>query len=120
MSRMTLRLPDSLRALLETQSQQEGVSLNQYIVYALARQATLAYVVEEIPDRDVQNQEERFNKLVHRLGTANPAAIQRILAKRAPAKPENDLDPAAVTKIKSAIADKQSRKQSAQPTTGVR
>lgn len=34
MSRLTLRLPESLHQQLSYQASQEGVSLNQYIVYA--------------------------------------------------------------------------------------
>ena len=38
MSRFTLRLPNSLHRELKENAHQEGVSLNQYIVYALTRQ----------------------------------------------------------------------------------
>lgn len=41
MGRLTLRLPDALHTQLETLARSEGVSLNQYLVYALTRQATL-------------------------------------------------------------------------------
>ena len=36
MSRLTLRLPETLHRQLEAQARREGVSLNQYIVYALS------------------------------------------------------------------------------------
>ncbi|CUS03490.2 Protein encoded in hypervariable junctions of pilus gene clusters (fragment) [Candidatus Promineifilum breve] len=42
MARLTLRLPDTLHEQLQTLAEQEAVSLNHYIVYALTRQATLA------------------------------------------------------------------------------
>ena len=42
MSRLTLRLPDTLHRQLSKQAEREGISLNQYIVYALTREATLA------------------------------------------------------------------------------
>jgi len=38
MGRFTVRLPDSLHAALEEQAQLEGVSLNQFVVYALTQQ----------------------------------------------------------------------------------
>lgn len=41
MSRLTVRLPNMLHAQLDALARGEGVSLNQYIVYALTRQATL-------------------------------------------------------------------------------
>ncbi len=41
MGRLTVRLPDALHRQLESLAHSEGVSLNQYLVYALTRQATL-------------------------------------------------------------------------------
>jgi HicB family len=41
-ARITLRLPDSLKTALETAAAQDGVSLNTWIVKALARGLTLA------------------------------------------------------------------------------
>jgi len=41
MGRLTVRLPDALHRQLENLARDEGVSLNQYLVYALTRQATL-------------------------------------------------------------------------------
>jgi hypothetical protein len=44
MSRLTLRLPETLHQQLANLAEGEGVSLNQYIVYALTRQTTLVSV----------------------------------------------------------------------------
>jgi len=41
MSRLTVRLPNALHIQLDKLARAEGVSLNQYIVYALTRQATI-------------------------------------------------------------------------------
>jgi hypothetical protein len=41
MSRLTLRLPETLHHQLTGLADREGVSLNQYIVYALTRQTPL-------------------------------------------------------------------------------
>jgi hypothetical protein len=40
MGRLTVRLPNVLHTQLEKIARYEGVSLNQYIVYALTRQAS--------------------------------------------------------------------------------
>ena len=48
MSRLTLRLPDTLHQQLINLAENEGVSLNQYIVYALTRQSSTAYTVQPI------------------------------------------------------------------------
>ena len=48
MSRLTLRLPDSLHQQLEQMAETEQISLNQYIVYALTRQLTMQTSFDEI------------------------------------------------------------------------
>jgi uncharacterized protein (DUF1778 family) len=49
MARLTLRLPSSLHDQLVALAKAEGVSLNQYIVYSLSRQAASASAIEEMP-----------------------------------------------------------------------
>lgn len=41
MARLTVRLPDSLKGVIARRAEEEGVSLNQFIVFALT-QATSA------------------------------------------------------------------------------
>ena len=62
MSRLTLRLPDSLHRQLSDQAKQEGISLNQYIVYALTREATVAYTIR--PVSDTASQKVAFDALL--------------------------------------------------------
>jgi hypothetical protein len=64
MGRFTLRLPQTLHLELERRANAEGVSLNQYIIYALTRQVTPAYSVEIATQEDVQNQRRRFEELL--------------------------------------------------------
>lgn len=45
MSRLTLRLPETLLQQLTNLAGQEGISLNQYIVYALTPQVASNYAV---------------------------------------------------------------------------
>ncbi len=52
MGRLTVRLPTALHQQLEVLARNEGVSLNQYMVYALTRQATLDAYLR--PGGDVQ------------------------------------------------------------------
>jgi len=54
MSRLTVRLPESLHERLTQQAQREGVSLNHYIVYSLTRTVTAA---------DLETQRQTFEKL---------------------------------------------------------
>lgn len=49
MARLTVRLPSTLHKQLTTLAKAEGVSLNQYIVYALARHTATAWTTEAMP-----------------------------------------------------------------------
>jgi uncharacterized protein YpbB len=91
MSRLTLRLPDTLHQQLEALAEQEAVSLNQYIVYALTRQATLAYTVQQVPEKAVRDQRAAYNALLQSLGQASAAEIVAVLDEREPTEPEEGL-----------------------------
>lgn len=47
MARLTLRIPDSLHELLAERADKEGVSMNQYVVFALSRITTADAVVQQ-------------------------------------------------------------------------
>lgn len=77
MGRVTLRLPESLHASLAERAEQEGVSLNQLLVYAL----TSAVTVEP-----VREQRRRFDEIVARTSSAaSETALSTLLAQREPA-----------------------------------
>jgi hypothetical protein len=107
MSRLTLRLPDSLHRQLETLAEQEAVSLNQYIVYALTRQVTLAYTVQPVPEQAVREQRARYAALLQRLGPATAGEIEAALAAREPAEPEPGLTPEVIQALHARLAKKQ-------------
>jgi uncharacterized protein (DUF1778 family) len=89
MSRLTLRLPESLHQNLAARARREGVSLNQYLVYALTRQASGGYVIEPVPEEEVAAQEERFRALLDRLGPpATDEELRAALAAREPLRDE--------------------------------
>ena len=56
MGRLTVRLPGTLHDQLRALAEREGVSLNQYLVYALTRQVTLAHTVQAVPEQAVAEQ----------------------------------------------------------------
>ncbi len=106
MGRLTLRLPETLHHQLEEQARLEGVSLNQYLVYALTRQVAMAYTVTPIPEDAVQQQREAFDALLANLGRASPDEVQRALAGRQAVEPEPDLSPQVVARLRQRIAQK--------------
>ncbi len=57
MSRLTVRLPETLHQQLIHLAEREGVSLNQYIVHALIHQVSPTYSVQAIPETEVKQQQ---------------------------------------------------------------
>ena len=105
MSRLTLRLPETLHQQLTNLAEGEGVSLNQYIVYALTRQVTLAYSVNSVPKEEIQQQKLSFNSLLQELGKASSAEITTALTERETVSPEKDLDAATIVLLQQRIQD---------------
>jgi len=103
MSRLTLRLPETLHQQLAQLAEGEGVSLNQYIVYALARQAALAHVIQVVPQAEVEQQQQAFHSLIKQLGQASSAEIAAVLATREKTEPEPDLSADVVARLKEQI-----------------
>ena len=89
MGRLTLRLPETLHQELDARAQQEGVSLNQYLVYALARHLTAKYTVVLASDERVKQQQQRYADLLDSLGEATDAEAAAVLARRDVEVPED-------------------------------
>ena len=104
MSRLTLRLPDSLHRQLEELASNEAVSLNQYIVYALTRQITLAYTVQAVPEKAVAEQRAAYTALLQNLGETSFEQIQKTLDERESISPEKGLSPKVVDLIKERVS----------------
>ena len=76
MARLTVRLPDSLHGLLAERARQEGVSMNQFLVYAL----TQTTAVEA-----VSRQRAAFESLRSRQPKeAAEGALSQLLSERRP------------------------------------
>jgi aspartyl/asparaginyl-tRNA synthetase len=103
MSRLTLRLPETLHQQLIQLAEGEGVSLNQYIVYALTRQASLAYGVQAVSDTKVAQQQQAFQSLIKQLGQASPIEIKSVLAAREKTAPEAELSADVVERLQERI-----------------
>ena len=102
MSRLTLRLPDSLHRQLSDQAKQEGISLNQYIVYALTREATVAYTVRSVSDTD--SQKAAYTALLEKLGRASFDEIRAVLDERESVEPEDGLRADVVARMKQKLS----------------
>jgi uncharacterized protein YpbB len=102
MSRLTLRLPDSLHQQLESLAENEQVSLNQYIVYALTRQTTMDYTIQAVPEKALAEQRAQYATLLQTLGHASFEEIEKVLDEREPV----NLDPGLTPEVAEALRRK--------------
>lgn len=107
MSRLTLRLPETLHRQLANLAEREGISLNQYIVYALTRQVSSAYTVETISQENLLKQQENFNNLLAQLEKADTKKVEKALSQREIVDPEPELTPDIINRLKTKIKNNQ-------------
>ena len=100
MSRLTLRLPETLHRQLETLAKREQTSLNQYIVYALTRQAAEAYTVHEFSEGAVAQQRAAFDTLLQNLGQVSSDQVEKVMAQREQTTPERGLSPKIIKRLR--------------------
>jgi len=104
MSRLTLRLPDTLHQQLIHIADSEGVSLNQYIVYALTRQSSTAYTVQPTSTEDRNQQNQDFANLLQKLSEGSSTEIETTLGDREIVVPEKELTPEIIARFKQRIS----------------
>jgi len=102
MNPLTLQLPGTLHQQLADLAEGEGVSLNQYIVYALTRQVTLAYSVSSVPEEEIQ-QQQSFTSLLQELGKASSSELAAALTERDMVPIEKELDSNTVALLQKQI-----------------
>jgi predicted HicB family RNase H-like nuclease len=105
MSRLTVRLPETLHRQLETLAKREQTSLNQYIVYALTRQAAEAYTIHKLSEGAVAQQREAFDALLQNLGQASSEQVEKALAQREQTAPEKGLSPKLIKRIRRHVTE---------------
>lgn len=122
MGKFTLRLPKTLHQELEVLAKREGISLNQYIIYALTQTVTakkvegagqtltseqarfLADVTLAPPDQ-VAEQRAAYEAVLSGLGpAATDEEVEQYLSEREAVTPEPELAPEAVLRLKERLA----------------
>ena len=106
MSQLFLGLPETLHHQLETPAP-KGVSLRQYILFALTRQATLAYTVRAVSENEIAQQRTAFSALLQNLGQASFAEIEQVLREREVVTPEAGLTPEIMQRLQNRMAKQQ-------------
>ena len=100
MGRFTLRLPKTLHDELELRAQHEGVSLNQYIVYALTRQVASTYTIQVLPEESISEQKASYEKQLDSLGESSIGMTRAFLAEREKAEAEDGLTEEIATRLR--------------------
>ncbi|MEA5577246.1 toxin-antitoxin system HicB family antitoxin [Anabaena sp. UHCC 0451] len=103
MSQLTLRLPETLHQRLIKLAEIEGVSLNQYIVYALTRQAVSTEFIQATPEKEIIEQKQNFKTLLQLLGKASESQMKSVLAEREVVQPEAELSPEIIASLQQRI-----------------
>ena len=104
MSQLIVDVPETLHRQLLALAADEGVALDDYILYALTRQTTWAATLQPISPTMANQQCESFAALLHTLGRADTSAIEQALAEREFVEPEADLPADVVHLIKQRLA----------------
>ena len=107
MVRLTIQLPATLQNQLEALADRRGLSLSEYIVYVLRRQATQIYAVQPMPEDAKRRQRESFAALLENLGEASSDEIEAVMAEREPAEPEAGLTSEVVERLRERLANAQ-------------
>ncbi|MDZ7361809.1 MAG: toxin-antitoxin system HicB family antitoxin [candidate division KSB1 bacterium] len=105
MSQLTLKLPKTLHQQLETLARSEGVSVSQYILFALARQTAFSYHVQSLPEKNIAQQRNDFANLLSSLGQASFSEIEKIMQERELVDPEPGLTSEVVKRLQERIAN---------------
>ena len=100
MGRFTVRLPDMLHDELIEQAQNEGVSLNQYVVVLLARQTPIQGSVEVASLAEIKQQQEQFDAFREKLGPPDRAAATKYLATREVVKPSSEYEADLISRVR--------------------
>ena len=104
MGRLTLRLPETLHQKLVTLAEEEGVSLNHYIVYALTQQVTVTHTVHSVSKAEREQQEASYAALLQSLGSASFDQVRMVLNEREVVYPERALTADVVQRLRERIA----------------
>lgn len=105
MSQIEINVPDTLLGQLKATARKEGVSLEQYILFALTRQTMLAPAICKISENESEFQQKDFAERMNRLGKASAEELENVLQERESVEPETDLKPETVLRLKNRIAE---------------
>jgi len=96
MSQIEISIPVTLLIQLKTTARKEGVSLEQYILFALSRQTMLTPAIRKLSEKDSESQHKDFTERIERLGKTSSEDLEKILLEHESVEPEPGLEPIPV------------------------
>lgn len=105
MSQIEISVPETLLYQMEITARKEGVSVEEYILFALTRQTMLTSAIKRVPEENLVYQNKDFADQLKRLGTASSKEMEKILRERETVNAEPELEQKTVSHLKSLIAE---------------
>jgi uncharacterized protein (DUF1778 family) len=78
MSALSLRLPKSLHEQLREVAQEEGISVNQFIMLAVAEKVAAISTIEYLEKRAKRGSRERFLEILNKVPAVEPEEFDRL------------------------------------------
>ena len=78
MSALSLRLPKSLHEQLREVAQEEGISVNQFIMLAVAEKVASISAIEYLEKRAKRGSREKFLEILSKVPDAEPEAFDKL------------------------------------------
>ena len=86
MSRLSLRLPDSLHVKIRELAERDDVSINQFIATAVAEKAAALLTLDYLEERAGRADAKVFDRVLNRVPDVAPDPGDRLAAKGRPLK----------------------------------
>ncbi|HWQ26298.1 MAG TPA: toxin-antitoxin system HicB family antitoxin [Chlorobaculum sp.] len=78
MSALSLRLPKSLHEQLREVAQEEGISINQFVMLAVAEKVASLSAVEYLEKRAKSGSREKFLEILNKVPDVEPEAFDKL------------------------------------------
>jgi len=78
MSTLSLRLPKSLHEQLRELAQEEGISVNQFVMLAVAEKVATISTIEYLEKRARRGSRERFLEILNKAPDIEPEEFDRL------------------------------------------
>ena len=78
MGTLNIRLPDSLHKKVKELARQEGISMNQFIVLAVAEKMSALMTVEHLKERAQRGSREKYEAVLAKVPDVEPEEYDRL------------------------------------------